>query len=221
MKYKTNYEAHDEEYQRRKASGLRGWDDDEDEIEKLRDEVLSMVNSAEIKTGSLGLDLGCGAGNVAIFLAKNGYKMHGVDISKTAIQWAEETALQNRVDIQFKTMDITKDISSLDKKYDFIVDSHCLHCIIGDDRKKLLNNIKAILKKDGFVIISTMCQPISRDKMQRKKYIVSAEGVYTRYIGKHEEILNEFRESNFEILKYYVDESDDGTSDLIVLLRKI
>jgi 2-polyprenyl-3-methyl-5-hydroxy-6-metoxy-1,4-benzoquinol methylase len=44
-----------------------------------------------IYNGSL-LDLGCGNGKLTIKFVQNGYETYGIDISPTAISWAEERA---------------------------------------------------------------------------------------------------------------------------------
>jgi 2-polyprenyl-3-methyl-5-hydroxy-6-metoxy-1,4-benzoquinol methylase len=38
-------------------------------------------------------DLGCGAARNAIFLARTGFSVEGVDDSSTAIEWAKRSAL--------------------------------------------------------------------------------------------------------------------------------
>ena len=133
--------------------------------------------------------------------------MHGVDISETAIDWAREKAREKSLDINFHAMDITRDICLLDARFDFIVDSHCLHCIIGEDRKVLIENLRNLLAKDGYIVISTMCQPKEGDESE--KYIVHS-GVCTRYVGNSSDILDEFTSCGFEVVKHYVDESHDG-----------
>jgi SAM-dependent methyltransferase len=47
------------------------------------------------------LELGCGPGRNAIFLAKQDWKVDAVDLSSEAIQWAKERAAEAGVEIHF------------------------------------------------------------------------------------------------------------------------
>ena len=47
------------------------------------------------------LDIGCGTGRHAIELAKRGYKVTGVDLSKSQLQRAKEKASDAKVEIEF------------------------------------------------------------------------------------------------------------------------
>ena len=47
------------------------------------------------------LELGCGPGRNAIYMAQKGYKVDAIDISEHAIEWAKERANEVGVDINF------------------------------------------------------------------------------------------------------------------------
>ncbi|MEV6713641.1 class I SAM-dependent methyltransferase [Lentzea sp. NPDC051208] len=67
------------------------------------------------------LDVGCGPGRNALFLTRNGFQVDAVDISATAIRWAEERA--EGLDIRFRHGDAFTSEGS----YDLIYDSGCFH----------------------------------------------------------------------------------------------
>lgn len=85
-----------------------------------------LVDRDEI-SGNSALDLGCGTGNKSIYLAlKGGFKkVHGVDISEQAIEYAKANAQDSNVEIicTFSCHDL-KDWSFLskDEAFDFILD---------------------------------------------------------------------------------------------------
>ncbi|HNM85128.1 MAG TPA: class I SAM-dependent methyltransferase, partial [Mycobacterium sp.] len=54
------------------------------------------------------LDIGCGLGDNAIYLAGHGHKVTGLDISPTALIAAERRALDARVDVAFAVADATR-----------------------------------------------------------------------------------------------------------------
>ncbi|MGF1495613.1 MAG: class I SAM-dependent methyltransferase [Elainellaceae cyanobacterium] len=47
------------------------------------------------------LDLGCGTGDLAIWLFQQGYDAYGIDIAPSAIAWANEQALAQNTQVQF------------------------------------------------------------------------------------------------------------------------
>ena len=71
------------------------------------------------------LDLGCGPGRNALHLAAAGFSVDAVDLSATAIAWAEERAREAGVEIRFHRGDAFA--ADLDGPYDLVYDSGCLH----------------------------------------------------------------------------------------------
>lgn len=51
------------------------------------------------------LDIGCGTGRHAIELAKQGYKITGVDLSNSQLERAKEKAMAANVNVDFQIMD--------------------------------------------------------------------------------------------------------------------
>ncbi len=54
------------------------------------------------------LDLGCGSGWLSVFLARNGFKMLGVDVASHAIELAKTWAGEEKLDIEFFVQDISE-----------------------------------------------------------------------------------------------------------------
>jgi SAM-dependent methyltransferase len=113
--------------------------------EKNLDQDLKyQINSMNITAGKF-LDLGTGPGTQAIQLAKLGFESTGSDISKSAI----EKARQLSSDVNFIVDDILNS-SFPDNAFDFILDRGCFHVFEPSFRKDYLNQIKRILKDDGY-----------------------------------------------------------------------
>ncbi|ORA12879.1 SAM-dependent methyltransferase [Mycobacterium arosiense ATCC BAA-1401 = DSM 45069] len=74
------------------------------------------------------LDIGCGLGDNAIYLAKNGFRVTGLDISPTALRTAERRAADAGVDVTFAVADSTK-LAGYANAFDTVVDSGMFHCL--------------------------------------------------------------------------------------------
>jgi 2-polyprenyl-3-methyl-5-hydroxy-6-metoxy-1,4-benzoquinol methylase len=68
------------------------------------------------------LDIGCGLGDSAVYLAKNGYTVTGLDISPTALKTAEQRAKDAGVDVKFAVADSTK-LDGYTDAFDTVIDS--------------------------------------------------------------------------------------------------
>jgi SAM-dependent methyltransferase len=80
------------------------------------------------------LDIGCGLGDNAIYLAKNGHNVTGLDISPTALITAERRAGDAGVDVRFAVTDSTK-LDGYTDAFDTIVDSGMFHCLDDDGKR--------------------------------------------------------------------------------------
>jgi SAM-dependent methyltransferase len=78
---------------------------EDDEIEHHIDPLL-VEETAGLEPGTA-LDLGCGAGANAVYLAEQGWKVTGVDFAPDGIRHARKLAAEKGVDAEFVTADIT------------------------------------------------------------------------------------------------------------------
>jgi SAM-dependent methyltransferase len=76
-----------------------------DEIEHHVDPLL-VEEVADLEPGSA-LDLGCGAGANAVYLAEQGWKVTGVDFAPDGIRHARKLAAEKGVEAVFVAMDVT------------------------------------------------------------------------------------------------------------------
>ena len=159
---------------------------------------------------------------MSLLLAELGYDVSGVDISPTAIEWAKEKATERKLQVKFHTGDVLN-MSFKDNTFDIVVDSYCFHCIIGEDRDKFLKEIKRVLKPDGLFTGITMSNTIPDDikKFFNEKREMIMHGIAGRYIGRSEDIIKEFKESDFDVLDYSAEKDEGGADDLKYVCRKI
>lgn len=108
------------------------------------DALTQLVESGKVKPCK-SIDLGCGTGNYAIYLASVGFDVTGIDISPTAIRIAEENAKNKGVKCNFLVADVLGELDEVKKAFDFAYDWGLLHHIFPADRGKYVENVHRIL----------------------------------------------------------------------------
>jgi SAM-dependent methyltransferase len=98
------------------------------------------------------LDLGCGTGTNAVYLAQRGWQVTGVDFVARAIRAARKKARRSGVKVQFLVDDIVRlrDVSGL---YDLILDIGCFHSLPLQDRKQYVQNVSRLLDPQGTYLL--------------------------------------------------------------------
>jgi len=83
------------------------------------------------------LDIGCGPGENALFLASRGYRVWGLDAAPAAIDIARERARQRGMDrgVEFEVADAT-DLSAYAGRFVSVIDSALYHCFPEEQRHR-------------------------------------------------------------------------------------
>lgn len=102
------------------------------------------------------LDMGCGEGKDAVFMAKCGYIVTAFDISEAGIEKAKRLAEYNRVDVKLVKADMLD--FQFDRDYDIIFSSGVLHFIQVPHREELCENMKAHTVTGGFNVLNVFVQ---------------------------------------------------------------
>jgi ubiquinone/menaquinone biosynthesis C-methylase UbiE len=216
---KTCSEMHDRRYKVLKDEGQPGWDPCE-VCEKFRRSLEDSLRPAYVpKRGRL-LELGCGAGNITVWLAEKGYEACGVDIAPTAIEWAVQRAEKHGVSVDFRVGSVLDLHDFPDGYFEVVLDGHCFHCIIGDDRPVFLKNALRILRPGGVFLVNTMCGETMAAQCDPISRCVFVGDVATRYIGLPESILDEIRAAGFEIISSNVVNDEDSQDLLVTATRR-
>ncbi|HSF16088.1 MAG TPA: class I SAM-dependent methyltransferase [Vicinamibacteria bacterium] len=93
------------------------------------------------------LDLGCGTGVFSVYLAKQGYVVTAIDLIPRALEMAGERARDEGVEITLGNVDILT--WKTDEKFDVVLDSGCLHSLIGGDRYRYRSQLFSWLAPGG------------------------------------------------------------------------
>lgn len=96
------------------------------------------------------LDVGCGSGENALYLASRGLRVVGVDASPRAITQAKHKSQERGLDTVFAVGDVLGlgEIEGLGS-FDVVIDSGCFHTFADQQRNQFVASLAAILKAGG------------------------------------------------------------------------
>jgi SAM-dependent methyltransferase len=131
-------------------------------------------------TNPSALEIGCGTGVGACFLAERGFQVDGIDLIPTAIEIAVKVAAKRGLDIHYQVQDICE-LAPEGARYDMVVDSYCLQGIVLDeDRARVFSNVRARLEPEGYYLVSTAV--FDENRLREETVFDQASGiVYKRY----------------------------------------
>jgi SAM-dependent methyltransferase len=114
-------------------------------IETPPEALVRLVTGGTVKP-CRAIDLGCGAGNYAIYLASLGFEVIGVDKSPAAVRMASDNAKKRGVTCRFVVADLLGDLDEIQETHDFAFDWELLHHIFPEDREKYMKNVCRVLR---------------------------------------------------------------------------
>jgi SAM-dependent methyltransferase len=114
-------------------------------------EVVGLVKRGNLTPGRA-LDLGCGTGTNAIYLARHGWEVAGVDLSSVAIRRARRKARRAGVDARFYRADVTN-LAFLAGPFDLALDIGCLHSVPPEDRERYAQGVSRLVGPGGLYML--------------------------------------------------------------------
>ena len=120
---------------------------------KVLEEILKKYS---INTNSAILEIGCGEGQNALFLQKQGYNIKASDVSNEAINWCKQNAIKNNIpETNYFVLDVLD--NNFQDSFDCIITVSTLPMLVlEEDRKGFLDFIYNHLNKNGIAIITVM-----------------------------------------------------------------
>jgi SAM-dependent methyltransferase len=110
--------------------------------------LVEVVRAFPVPPGRA-LEVGCGTGTNAVWLASAGFAVHAVDIAATAIEAARERARKSGASVELETLDFLRDDLQAGP-FDFIFDRGCLHVFDDvDDQVQFARRVARLLEPDG------------------------------------------------------------------------
>lgn len=161
------------------------------------------------------LDVGTGRGELIIYLKeafKNYEEIIGIDSSKKSIEFCREQFKDNNVSFMEMNGD---NMGFAEETFDTVCISNSLHHMNSEEMHKVLNEMKRVLKPEGFFIICEMYRDNQSPSQMSHVYLhhLSAEmdrlrGITHNDTFKRDEIINIAKEIDLELANIldYVDE---------------
>lgn len=123
-------------------------------VAKPDEHLVSYVERGLIAPGRA-LDLGCGPGRNALYLASQGFAVDAVDLSPAAVAWAEDRAREAGAQVAFHCGDaFALAGDALDGPYDLIHDSGCFHHLPPHRRISYLALLDRLLAPGGHLALT-------------------------------------------------------------------
>jgi SAM-dependent methyltransferase len=116
-----------------------------------RQELVQLVDSGRLQP-CRAIDLGCGVGDNAVFLAQRGFDVTALDYSSSAIDRARESAARAGVQVDFRVDDLT----SLRNDYgtfDLLVDYGALHSLSPASRDAYLRSVLPLARPGALFLL--------------------------------------------------------------------
>jgi cyclopropane fatty-acyl-phospholipid synthase-like methyltransferase len=105
------------------------------------------------------LEIGCGPGGNLWYMAREGFKVTGIDFSATARELLQDRFLRDGLTGQlegFLIGNYQDELPKLEDEYfDAIVDVESLYCNSFEDSKEIIENCLRKVKKDGYLFSQT------------------------------------------------------------------
>ncbi len=115
-------------------------------------ELIALAAAGVPQRNARVLDVGSGGGTDSIFMAQQGFRVIGVDISSAALTIAEKRAKKAHVEVDWFRGNVLE-LPIVDASIDFITDRGLFHLIEDHDRPHYASELFRVLKNGGHALI--------------------------------------------------------------------
>jgi 2-polyprenyl-3-methyl-5-hydroxy-6-metoxy-1,4-benzoquinol methylase len=121
------------------------------------EELVSLVRDRKVRPCPT-IDLGCGTGNYAMYLAQLRFDVTGVDSSPTAIRIAKIQAKRRGMQCRFVVADLLGDMHEVTGPFSFAYDWEVLHHIYPEDRGTYMSNVAHLVERGGLYFSASFAE---------------------------------------------------------------
>ena len=119
------------------------------------------------------LDVGCGTGENALYVASLGFSVLGIDVAETALAIARAKAHDRGIEVEFAATDAFR-LERLGRRFETVLDSGLFHTFDGDERRGYVTSLASVIGHDGTLYVlcfsddgpDTGPHPVSREELR-------------------------------------------------------
>ena len=176
-------------------------------------DIDTFVNLLKDQKAKKILDFGSGSGRHVVHLAKNGFEVIGIDISKTGIEITKESLTSENLNAELLVRDMTQPIPYPDGFFDGVISTQVINHGEKQTIDKIIKEITRVTRLGGIIFITVSIYEenpsigVSKNKkMIAERTFVPLDGLekgMIHYFFTPEELQNSF--PGFTLLKSYMD----------------
>lgn len=127
-----------------------------------------MQKLLELKSDGKVLDIGCGTGENAVFLAEKGFDVDAMDVSESSLIDGRNLAFSKHVFVDFFKKDARN--FRTEESFDIVLCLGMLHFLTRDEALQLVKYMKKNVKVGGFFVIETMLGHFENEELKKLFY---------------------------------------------------
>lgn len=194
-------------------------------------EVYPLLNRWHKQKFKTLLDLGCGVGRHALLFSKYDFKVWACDLSKEGVDKLNTLAKESGLGIATKVCDMLS-LPYEDNSFDSLIAFHAIYHSDDEGIKKIINEIKRVLRVSGEAYITFNSKNSSAFKNPNNKHLSDSTIVKTtghesgipHYYASKQEV--EMLLEGFEIIEFsykeeYWQDQDYTGAHYFVLIKKL
>jgi SAM-dependent methyltransferase len=129
--------------------GFTPWDKDH-----VPAELAGLVEGPTALAPGCALDVGCGTGTQAVYLADHGWRVTGVDAVERALSRARDRARRNGVEVSWVVGDVTRlSTLALAERFDLLFDRGCFHDLSDAAREGYVSGVSELAAPDATLLL--------------------------------------------------------------------
>jgi len=135
--------------------------------------VRAVLEAADVRPGTVAIDLGCGTGQLSLPLARKGAYVMAVDVSQTMVDLLEAKASASGLSSILGLVTPIEALSLPKRCADLVISNYALHHLRDSDKAALVGEAAAWLRPGGRLVVGDMM--FGRGATARDRTIIASK----------------------------------------------